>query len=419
MTVRADRSGLALILISTAVSGVVGYGIQIAVPAFVSPVDYVTFSVAWSAVFLIGTALSGVQQEVSRSVRPVDGPGTSWTLGSFSMIILLIVVAATGIAALLGSTALFGEAAIGGGIAVVAGSVGYLLVVLLSGVVYGTRRWFVAALITVVDAVVRGAAVATGLVLGVSIDILVFLVVIPFFVTFIVVGMFAKLTARGGYAVDAGTRVLLRNTGKTVGAAIAMGIMITGLPLLLRASTQDGGVTELAATIFAITLTRAPIVIPVIALQSYIIARARDREGVFFSVRVRHVAALSVALLVVGAVAGLAGPWAVSAISGGSLAITPILMAIIADSAVLVAAMAGLGSLLVASSRHDWYLGGWIVAAVLTVALLFSPVAFDARLEVALLLAPAAGLVVHVIGLQRVYARVRAAQLTDARGDDD
>gem|GEM_PF-793976 len=423
MTSRGGGSGLTLILLSTAVSGLVGYGIQVAVPAFVSPADYVIFSVAWSTIFLIGTALSGVQQEVSRAVHPGGVPRSSSPLWPYSLIVLASVLATTGVAAIIGSTVLFGDVALEAGIAIIIGAVGYLLVVLLSGVVYGLRRWKLAALITIIDAIVRGAAVIAALVLGADVGTLILLVVAPFFVTFAIVWIIATLSGRESFTVDTTTSQLLRNTVKTVGAAVAMGLMITGLPLLLRASTHDGGVAALAATIFAITLTRAPIVIPVIALQSYIISRVRGADGARYSVRLRHLALITLVIVVVGAVAWFAGPAVVSAISGGRLLIEPFLMAVVAISAVLVAAMAGLGAVLVAASRHDWYLGGWIVAAALTVVFLFSPFEFALRLEVALMIAPAAGLIVHAVGLHRMSIRVgttaRAPKLIEAGADDD
>lgn len=411
MTTPSSReSGLLLILVSTAVSGAVGYLIQIAVPAVVAPEDYLVFSVSWSAVFLIGSALSGVQQELSRAVvpsaRPGLGRGVRREMAVFALSLLVIVVSLTSAFGFGAARFLFGEQSGVIGLSIVLGATGYLLLTLLSGVVYGLHRWRLAALITVIDAVARGALVSLGLAIGVDTGFLMFLVVLPFFITFVTVLVIGLRSSRPSFDVDTTARTLLLNTAKTVGAAIAMGLMITGLPLLIRASEDPNDVALLASTIFAITLTRAPIVIPVIALQSFIIANARrstaeGREASRRFTRARVVAACSGLVVAILALAWAVGPSIVSLISGGRLSVSAWFMSITVFSAVLVAGMAGLGALLIARSRHGWNLAGWVVAASSTAALLFAIPGSEIRIEVALLAAPVVGLAVQLAGFVR------------------
>ena len=73
-----DR-GLTYVLGATVVAGAVGYVIQAAVPAFTGTDEYIAFSVFWSVVYLIVSALSGIQNELTRSAHPTaDREGSGW-----------------------------------------------------------------------------------------------------------------------------------------------------------------------------------------------------------------------------------------------------------------------------------------------------------------------------------------------------
>ena len=68
---RRGPNGAVLILAATAIGGGAGYVLQ----AFAGPtLDtklYAPFSVFWSALYLFVSALSGLQQEVTRATKPV------------------------------------------------------------------------------------------------------------------------------------------------------------------------------------------------------------------------------------------------------------------------------------------------------------------------------------------------------------
>src|SRR5690606_12567037 len=72
-------------MVCTAAAGLCGYLIQILAPALLTdPEVYLAFSVFWSTLYLFGTGLGGVQQEVARASRATDDRGPTRVLTRFT-----------------------------------------------------------------------------------------------------------------------------------------------------------------------------------------------------------------------------------------------------------------------------------------------------------------------------------------------
>jgi len=412
----APGRGLVGILAATAVAGLLGYVVQLAAGILLVDADqYVAFAAYWSLLYLLVSAMSGVQQEVTRAAAP-RRPGAASAgraLGRYALplsgIVVLVVVAIT-----VAQVATVGAArGVITGAALLVGACGYLLVAILSGVVYGLHLWSAAALLTIVDAVVRAALVVSALLVGADAAVLEVLVSFPFVLAAGVVWLVYRGRIRGRLGIDVGTGRLLRNTTHTVAAATAMGLMITGLPLLLGVAFSAEPAEVTAALIFTITVTRAPIVVPLQALQSYLVARLRDGGGLV----PRRLAALLVAALGVTGVLALAGalvgPPVIAFITSGRFAVSPVLVAAIVGGAALVGLLTVTGSAVLSSGRHVAYSAGWIASAVLTVFFLLVPGPHEARLTMAMVLAPIAGVAVHGVVLWRDARRRGSAQGPD------
>ena len=281
MTTKAESAGVGLrsILIATAIAGVLGYAIQLAAPALLADdASYVTFSVYWSTLYLCVAALSGVQQEITRAARPVvDEPPTA-VLPQFTLITAAVAVTIVAVIA-----SVFGAAILPGPtlfltVALSVGVVGYLLIAVLTGVLYGLRLWTAVAWTTVLDAGLRALFVLGALAAGWTPEAVALAVSLPFGLAFLVVWLWTRRRVVGAFRLDVRLRRLLVHVAGTVVAAAAMGVMLNGMPLLLgiTAGAADAGDTSaLAGLILAITLTRAPIVVPLLALQSYLISLMR------------------------------------------------------------------------------------------------------------------------------------------------
>lgn len=402
--------GLRSILIATAIAGVFGYAIQILAPRLLSDqAAYVAFSVFWSTMYLGVSAMSGVQQEVARATHPADSAPPNSVLRTFTVLAAAVVIVCAGLIAIV-----FGQSVATAGWPAVAavlsvGLVGYLANAVLSGVLYGLHEWTPIAALIVFDVVIRAALTITGFALGAPTILLALMVALPFGASFAIVWLWVRRRVIGQYKLDVSLAGLTAHVTGTVGASAASGVMITGLPMLIGIVGASAPPATTGALILAITLTRAPIVIPVIALQSFLIS-AVFRGGRILPSRLLRL--LAAALLLVGVLAALGwvvGPPLIAVVSSGRFAVHGWMAATIVASAGLVAAMCVTGPALIAARRHLANVVGWSVAAALTLGLLLLPGGVEIRVAAALIVAPAAGLVLHAIALVR-------GPRTDARG---
>lgn len=408
MTSAADsaRRGLAAVLLATAVAGVVGYVIQLLAPRMLPTADaYVAFSVYWATLYLCGSALTGIQQEVTRAAHPAEPAQRPPALRNATAVFAGVVAAAAVAIGLVFSTQLTSVPTLSLVGSLTIGLVGYLFMMVLSGVMYGLQVWRGVAMITIVDALVRAVLVVTGFALHLSPGWIALLVSVPFGIAFGATWLSVRGRVVGRFQLDVGYRALAFNTLRTMGAAAAMGLLVSGLPVLLKVTSPGVPATVLAAHVLAITITRAPIVIPLLALQSYMISVLRHAGDALLRRLAVWVAVGAVVVGVLSVIAFWLGPPIIAAVSGGRYTISAGMAAAIVASAGLVGLMGVAGPALLVRSHHGFYAAGWIVAAVATVALLLLPLPFDQRLTIALLGGPLAGLAVQAYGL---LTRVRA-----------
>lgn len=393
-------SGLRAVLVATAVAGIVGYAIQLLAPALLLSSEYVSFSVFWSTLFLGGAAISGVQQEISRATHPQPGGDGARTLRAFAVgAALVVALGAIALALVLGDAILPHEpgAAI---LALVIGLVGYLATSIVTGVFYGLHLWAGVAFAVITDALLRLVLVVTGLLLGWSVAALAVLVAVPFGAAAALAWIFFRRRLMRAMVLDVGMRRLIVQVSGTVVATGASGVMISGLPMLIGVTSPDVPAVDTGALLLAITVTRAPIVIPVIALQSFLIAAVFRGGGL----RAGRIVRLVVGVVIVGvglsAAGWLLGPPVVSLVSGGRFSLSGADAASIVFSATIVAGMCITGPALIALRRHAANTVGWLVAAGLTAGILVMPWQ-DGRIPLALLGAPAVGLALHIMMLLR------------------
>ncbi|WP_424445429.1 hypothetical protein [Microbacterium sp. CH-015] len=402
MKAESAASGLRSILVATAIAGVFGYAIQLLAPRMLQDgSSYVAFSVFWSALYLGVSAMSGVQQEVARAAHPASGEPPTAVLRTFTLWAGLVVVCVSVIVAVW-----FGGALLQAGVPSVAaifsvGLVGYLANAVLSGVLYGLRLWTPVAALIVIDVVIRAALTITGFAAQLPTAVLALFVAIPFGASFGIVWLWVRRRVIGAFRLDVSLSRLSAHVVGTVGAAAASGVMITGLPMLIGVIAADEPAAVTGALILAITLTRAPIVIPVIALQSFLIS-AVFRGGRVLPGRLMRILGLAlVAVAALAALGWLIAPPLITWVSGGRFSVDGWMAATIVASAGLVAAMCVTGPALIAARRHLANAVGWGVAAAATILALAVPGDIELRVGTALLVAPLIGLLLQAGALLR------------------
>lgn len=199
---------------------------------------------------------------------------------------------------------------------------------------------------------------------------------------------------------DVTTPQFLRRAGTAMAASGATAVLITGFPTIVRFThpeTQDVAITA-AAIIYAVVLTRAPLLVPLQQLQSALIVRF---------VETRHISALAKPLglvwavgIVGAALAWIIGPWLMVTILGPSYAVPGYLLALLTLGAACTASLMVTSAATIAIDRHGVYLAGWIVATIVAVAALAVSPSLAQGAWLALISGPLLGLSVHGYGMK-------------------
>ena len=174
-------------------------------------------------------------------------------------------------------------------------------------------------------------------------------------------------------------------------------MLLVGFPLLVKVTTPDDVFAGAAPIMLAVSLCRAPLLVPLGAYQNVVVAKVAV-QGVRALV---PVLAGIVALTTVGALAAWpVGPWALRVVNPDFHVDGPVFAGLVLGAG-LVAVLTVTGAAAVALDHHTVYLAGWIAATVATIATLLLPGGLEQRVVTSLLVGPAVGVVVHLVGGHR------------------
>ncbi|CAN5213852.1 hypothetical protein BH11ACT4_BH11ACT4_02180 [soil metagenome] len=391
----AASRGPIFILVATAIGGGSGYLLTVLAGATLGPAAYAPFAVFWSSLYLVIAGLAGIQQEVSRAARPVTGsPGRPVARNFALAAAFTIAVVAAGTAPLW-SNLVFPSGGWLLALPLAFGVASYVLAAVLFGVLFGLRLWPLIAAAIAVDGVLR--LLFTGIALALTKDLVIlgWAITIPFLLTPALLWLFMRRRLIGKAELDVGYGRLLWNVARTLIGSTATGVLISGFPVLLGATSPGVDPARLAAVVLAINLARAPLVIVVLSLQSYFIVmfkRSLRPGAVLFTLQV----VVAVAAVVVAAIAGFWGPALLRLVFGDGYRLDGLVLAITVVSGGLVGMLCVAGAALLAGGRHGPYSAGWVTAAVATIVILLLPLPLESRAVLALCIGPAVGLLVHL-----------------------
>ncbi|GMA94240.1 hypothetical protein GCM10025881_10640 [Pseudolysinimonas kribbensis] len=213
-------------------------------------------------------------------------------------------------------------------VAVALGVAFYAVVAVVCGALYGVQSWRPLAAMIGLDGALRLAGVAIVLAAGGGIGPLAVALVVPFPLALVLVVPLVRVRLRTA-VVDVTTARLGWNGLRLIATAAATGMLVSGAVLVIRIGIPDIRAHDFAPLALALTLTRAPLVIPALALQSYLIVLFRERgaaralpwSGLVFG------AAVAIAALV-----ALVGPPVIRWIFGPAYAIDPVTLGLIVGS---------------------------------------------------------------------------------------
>jgi hypothetical protein len=204
----------------------------------------------------------------------------------------------------------------------------------------------------------------------------------------------ARLLASGNMAV------FLRGAAHSITAAGASAILVMGFPVLLKLTSNELG-AQGGVIILAVTLTRAPLLVPLMAMQGNLIAHFVDER----TDRLRALIAPAVIIAGIGAIgvvaAGIVGPWLLRVGFGAQYNASGELLAWLTAAAVAIAMLTLTGAATVAAALHSAYSLGWVGATAAAGLLLLLPLPLETRTVVGLLCGPVVGIGVHLLALAR------------------
>lgn len=405
------RGSMARVGTATGVTALCGYGVIYLAARDLAPSGFSVFGVFWGAFGLVTGAAFGLLQETTREVRstgyagdlaavPVPDPPRSHPL---RLAMLVGVAAAVVIAASspLWSGRVFTDARWLSVALLSVGLAGFCVHATLLGMLAGTNQWTRYGALMVTDAVLRVAVAAAAVVLGWRLVGFLWATVAGAvaWLLLLVASPPARVTAR--LLTPGGTSTFLRGAAHSITAAGASAILVMGFPVLLKLTSNELG-AEGGVVILAVTLTRAPLLVPLTAMQGNLIAHFVDER----SDRIRALLAPAAIIGGVGAVgvlaAGAVGPWLLRVAFGPQYQASGALLAWLTAAAVAIAMLTLTGAAAVAAALHRAYSFGWVGATVAAGLLLLLPLSLQARTVVALLCGPLVGIGVHLLALSRV-----------------
>lgn len=398
------------------IGAIVGYLGQFFAARWLGPAQYADFAVFWGVLFTMQFALGGIPLEVTRLARleklQLD-LGEKADRSGPRLIVVMAAISLAASAALLASGPLWAPAVLG---------VDWWPKLLLlapvplltfpslaaGGVLAGMARWRAYAAFSIVEGVVRLVLFLLAVVFLPTVLAFCAATVLAFLSTPLVVLAVRRLrdpVAALRSDVPAGATVsrMLR----AMLASGLSGVLLNGTAAVLAtaAAAVPRGVTpaELGVLVLLVTLTRAPLLVPIAAFQTALIARFTGLEE---SAKRRWIPAgiglLAVATAVLAGLAALVGPPLLPILFGDAYVAGPGLFASLVGASFGLAVVTLTGMVTLSESRHTAYLVGWMVAIGATIALVWLlPIAFEWATVIALGVGPLLGAGVHLVAIRR------------------
>ncbi|WP_410630415.1 lipopolysaccharide biosynthesis protein [Amycolatopsis sp. cmx-4-83] len=378
-----------------------GYVLTVACQRLLSPQDYAVFVTFWGLVMGLGSALSPLEQELSRQSAVAALTGGKAGRPALRAVAVGVLVAAVFSLALLIPPV--NDRLFGGDLAlpliVLAGGVAFACQFGTRGLLIGQHKVKAFSLLVVAEPAIR------ALVLGVLFVSVAYNVVS--LAIAVAAGSFAWLLfARPArqlldpHVEGDGWGVTGRRMGMLLVGAALTAAVITGYPALVGLLAPGGDRDRVGALFAALVIARLPLTLigPVQSLAvPFVVRLSVTEEGRHKLRRVLALgAAASLVLAALGALVGLwLGPWAVRFVSGPKYDIDGWSVAGLVWSSVLLVPMQLLTAVLVARTQARLVLVTWaIVTGTASLLLVLLPGETVFRAVVALAAAPTLGLAV-------------------------
>lgn len=365
---------------------------------------YAEFQVYWGLFFACTGILDGLMQETTRAVSAAKesgrrGNADPWRPAVILGFTALLIVAISGfwwIPMLVTGHTLSATALMALGLLF------YAFQTVLSGILSGLGLWSRYAWLVALDSGIRLLLALVAWLAGWHLFAFLIITVIGAASWLLILGSSATVRKSLRVAVDVDRGKLARRAGSAMVSTGASAVLITGFPVLVGfTSDSDAGVAVgLAGLLNAVTLTRAPILVPLQRFQSALIVRFVANRHTLYSALMAPVAAV-LGLGVVGAgAAWLLGPWILDTFFKPELWVPGPILAVLTFASACTGVLMITGAATLAVERHRAYALGWLSATIIAVGVLSLPLVLEARVCAALLIGPVVGAGVHLLAVR-------------------
>lgn len=390
-----------IVLGAAVVSGITGYLVLVLTARYLHAAENADFLVFWGALFGVFGVLVGIATETTRAVFAGESVEATRSGGVRVVQVAAAIGAAAavvlGVSGLWWGRHLFGDRWTDLLPVLLVGVVLFAVHCGLAGALAGRSDWDRYAGLVAAESTVR--VLAIGVVAAVGASVAGFAVASALatgtWLLFVLVSTRYRraMSARA----DVGLGPFLTRILSACSAAAASALLLVGFPVLLRATTPDAEFTMAAPLILAVSLSRAPLLVPLGAYQT--VAVTKVMTGGLRTL-------FGPALVVLGATAVGAllaypvGP-AVLRLLNPDYDISGAVFSLLVVAAGLVALLTLSGAASLALEHHTAYVVGWVAATAVTMTVLLLPGSMETRTVVALIAGPLVGIPIHLFVRRR------------------
>lgn len=390
--------------LAAVVSAAVSYVVLLLAARTLSPEDNAIFLVYWALLFGTFGLIGGLYPEAARASY---SPQTTLYRSCprtvpVAVTVSFVLCCTLGLSGSFWSARLLGERNTWLAGVVLVAAVAYSAHFAFAGVLTARRQWRALIAATSCEASVRLACVLVAASTGASLGSMA--VASAASAAAWVLMLFRRdVRAAFGARGDAPLLTALKNYGQACAAGAASAALIVGFPVLVRLTTSSDEYLGSAGLLLAISLTRAPLMVPLNAYQGVAITyflRHRDRgPKALYPI----VAAVLLLTFVLGVAAAVAGPWLFTLLLGDRYAVGAGVLAGLTAGAGLLALLTLTGACCLAVGSHAGYAAGWLTATVVALLLLMMPLVLTTRVVLSLLIAPGIGCLVHAVAIRTAH----------------
>lgn len=399
-----DARGARGVAVAGVVVAATGFVVQAVVSRTASPTDTALFLVFWSLLFAVVGITGGIQNESTRAVRASlreeAAPGRP---GARVVPVGLVVGALIAVTVLVTSPLwarhVLQEYTVAGVILVALAAFAFSGHASVTGALAGVGAWKVYARVVGLESVVRLVLVGAVVVVSATLFGLMVATAVATGAWLLALATSQQTRRTLHMRADRPARQYVAGLGHAMIASSATAVLVVGFPVLIQLTTPDDVVAAAAPLLLAISLTRAPLLLPLNAFQGVAIAHFvehPDRRG-------RTLTGVVGIVMVVGLVgaglAALVGPWLMDVVMHQEIGSA--VLAALTGAGAMLALLTLTGTAVLAVGNHRAYSAGWAVASILAVVLLLPPWPLEQRVLVSLWVSPLVGAAIHGWALVR------------------